>query len=371
MRLLQQTYWCIVDLSSVAAINALAMAGTVSDGNVKELRMSDAGKFRALVLDETDGKVTGAVRSLDNSALPEGDVTVAISHSTLNYKDGLILNGLGRLVRKYPHVPGIDFAGTVIESSSDRFGPGDGVILTGWRVGETRWGGYAERARVKADWLVRIPEELSAEQAMTIGTAGFTAMLAVMALEENGLDPMGGEVLVTGANGGVGGVAVALLAGLGYEVVASTGRMGLAEGLRSLGAEKVIDRNELSEPPTRPLMSEQWAGCIDAVGGSTLASVLSRVRYGGAVAACGLAGGSDLNTTVIPFLLRGISLLGIDSVMCPVERRRVAWRRIAREVPTDAFAALTTVVGLDDLPELGKKILKGATQGRIVVDVTR
>ena len=333
--------------------------------------MTDGTTFRAIVLEEDDGKVAGAVATLRDGDLPEGDVLVDVSHSTLNYKDGLILQGLGRLVRAYPHVPGIDFAGVVAESSDGRYRPGDGVILTGWRVGENHWGGYAERARVRADWLVPRPEGMSAARAMAVGTAGLTAMLAVMALEEAGLDPSRGEVLVTGAGGGLGGVAAALLSRLGYEVAASTRRMALAGELEALGAGAVIDAAELSAPPGRPLLSERWAGCVDAVGGATLAAVLPRLAYGGAVASCGLAGGSALETTVVPFLLRGVRLLGIDSVMCPLERRRTAWRRLARELPGEALDAMTTVVGLEDVLGLGSRILAGETRGRVVVDVRR
>lgn len=331
---------------------------------------SDSG-FRAILLEETDGNVSGAVTTLQDTDLPDGDVMVDVSHSTLNYKDGLVLNGLGRLVRNYPHVPGIDFAGTVAASSSDRYAVGDRVILTGWHVGEQHWGGYAERARVDAGWLVPCPDDLTAEQTMAIGTAGFTAMLAVMALEDAGLTPGQGEVLVTGANGGLGGVAVALFARLGYEVAASTGRPESADRLKSLGAATVIDRTELSEPPSRPLQSERWAGCIDAVGGTTLTNILTQMKHSAGVAACGLAGGSNLDTTVIPFLLRGVALLGIDSVLCPFERRRTAWRRLARELPADALSELTTVVGLEEVLDLGGKILDGATAGRVVVDVRR
>ena len=274
-------------------------------------------------------------------------------------------------MRDYPHVPGIDFAGMVVRSSSDRYREGDRVVLTGWRVGETRWGGYAERARVDAGWLVKCPDELSNEQAMAIGTAGFTSMLAIMALEEAGLSPARGEVLVTGANGGLGGIAVAALSRLGYRVTASTGRMELAEGLKSLGAAEVIDRAELTEAPARPLLSERWAGCVDAVGGTTLAAILPQIAREGAVASCGLAGGSKLETTVIPFLLRGVKLLGIDSVMCPYERRRVAWRRLARDLPAETLSGITSVVGLDDVIGLGRRILDGDVRGRIVVDVGR
>lgn len=327
-------------------------------------------RFRALVLEEADKKVSASIQELDESQLPDGDVTVAVSHSTLNYKDGMVLKGIGRLVRTYPHVPGIDFAGTVTASDSSDYKPGDKVILTGWRVGEIHWGGYAERARVKSEWLVPLPAGLSEKQAMACGTAGFTAMLAVMALQDHGIDPGKGPVLVTGANGGVGGVALALLAAGGYEVHASTGRAALAGHLKGLGAAEIIPRDELDVVPERPLLSERWAGAVDAVGGNTLSCMLPQIKYLGAVAACGLAGGTQLNTTVIPFLLRGVRLLGIDSVMCPIERRVEAWSRIAAEMPKDALDSLTHEVPLSALPEQADRILKGQTEGRVVVDVS-
>jgi acrylyl-CoA reductase (NADPH) len=325
--------------------------------------------FKALVLHETAGKVESRFETLDASALPEGEVLVAVEYSTLNYKDGLILNGLGRLVRTYPHVPGIDFAGTVEESASPDWKPGDKVVLTGWRVGETRWGGYAQKARVKADMLVALPEGLSARRAMAIGTAGFTAMLALRRLERHGLHPEQGEVLVTGAGGGVGSVAVALLAALGYTVAASTGRLALQDYLKGLGANTIVERAALAAEPKRPLDSERWAGAIDAVGGTTLATLLTQLRYGASVAACGLAGGNALATTVVPFLLRGVNLLGIDSVMCPLEPRRDAWTRLARDLPLDKLDTMTEAVPLGALPELAARILKGEVRGRIVVDV--
>jgi len=295
---------------------------------------------------------------------------VRVKHSTLNYKDGMILKGLGKLVRKYPHVPGVDFSGVVENSASLGFAPGDAVILTGWRVGETQWGGYAQKARVKADWLVKLPQGLSLEQAMAIGTAGFTAMLAVIALETHGLAPgQDGEVLVTGAAGGVGSVAVALLAAKGYRVAASTGRPAEHDYLRGLGAATIVERAELATAPTRPLLAERWLGAVDAVGGTTLASVLAAVRQGGSVAACGLTGGSELNTTVVPFLLRGINLLGIDSVMCPKPLRERAWQRLAAEMPLAKLDALTSRAGLKDLPALADKILAGQVRGRLVIDV--
>jgi acrylyl-CoA reductase (NADPH) len=325
--------------------------------------------FRALVLHEEGGKVVPRLETLDESRLPPGDVTVAVEYSTLNYKDGMILEGQGRLVRAYPHVPGVDFAGTVLASDSPEFRPGDPVILTGWRVGELHWGGYAERARVPASFLVRRPEGLSAKQAMAIGTAGFTAMLAVIVLERHALKPDAGEVLITGAAGGVGSIAVSLLAALGYRVAASTGRPELRDYLVGLGAAELIDRAALAAKPTRPLDRERWAGVIDAVGGMTLATVLTQLKYRASVAACGLAGGSDLPATVIPFLLRGVNLLGIDSVMCPREERVEAWRRLARDLPLDKLAALTETVPLADVPGLAPRILKGEVRGRIVIDL--
>ena len=329
-----------------------------------------ADRFRALVLDEADDGVAAAIRELGDDDLPDGEVTVAVRYSDLNYKDGMILKGIGRLVRNYPHVPGIDLAGTVTASSAPGIEIGDEVLVTGYRLGEVHWGGYAERARVRGDWVVKIPRGLDAYRAMALGTAGFTSMIAVMALEDAGLAPGAGEVLVTGANGGVGSVAVILLAALGHEVVASTGRMETADDLKALGAATVIDRAELAAEPQRPLASERWAGAIDAVGGTTLASILTGLKYGGSVASCGLAGGNALNTTVIPFLLRGVNLLGIDSVMYPRDRREEAWRRLADELPMDRIDAVSQTVTLDGLPDLAGRILKGQTRGRVVVDVT-
>jgi acrylyl-CoA reductase (NADPH) len=328
--------------------------------------MSD---FKALVLHEDGGKVTSRIERVEEARLPPGDVTVAVAYSTLNYKDGMILNGLGRLVRTYPHVPGIDFAGTVERSDSPDFAPGDEVVLTGWRVGEVQWGGYAEKARVKAGMLVKLPQGLTAKRAMAIGTAGFTAMLAVIALERHGLGAGEGDVLVTGAAGGVGSIAVAVLAKLGHGVVASTGRPETHNYLRGLGAGAFVDRGQLAKPPARPLDSERWAGAVDAVGGTTLATVLTQLKYGASVAACGLAGGNDLPASVIPFLLRSVNLLGIDSVMCPADRRREAWDRLVRDLPMEKLDALSETVPLGDLPRLSQRILKGEVRGRIVVDV--
>jgi acrylyl-CoA reductase (NADPH) len=325
--------------------------------------------FKGLILEESGGKVAARIGELEESALPPGDVTVDVAYSTLNYKDGMVLNGLGRLVRNYPHVPGIDFSGAVAESSSADFKKGDQVVLTGWGVGEQRWGGYAQKARVKASELVKLPHGLSLQQAMTIGTAGFTAMLAAIALEQHGLKPDGGEVLVTGASGGVGSVAVAILAAWKYSVTASTGRAANGDYLKALGATTIIDRAEIAQPK-RPLDSERWAGCIDAVGGPTLACVLSQLKYGMSVASCGLAGGNELATTVIPFLLRGVNLLGIDSVRCPMQRRQDAWRRIAADVPLAKLDAMTETVPLADVAGLAGRILKGEVRGRVVVDVS-
>ncbi len=325
--------------------------------------------FQALVLEEADGAVRPSVQVLDEGSLPDGDVTVTVEYSTLNYKDGMILGGLGRLVRRYPHVAGIDFAGVVESSGHPDYRVGDKVILTGWRVGEAHWGGFSQKARVRADWLVPLPDGLSTRQAMALGTAGFTAMLSVQVLEEHGLGADDGEVLVTGAAGGVGSVAVALLGGRGYSVTASTGREGTHAYLESLGASRIIHRGELSEATRRPLESERWAGCVDSVGGTTLARLLTQMQYGASVAAVGLAGGSALQTTVLPFLLRGVNLLGIDSVMCPRARREKAWARLADEMPMDKLESMITEATLDDLPGLGADILKGRIRGRVVVDV--
>src|SRR5215469_1697735 len=326
--------------------------------------------FRALVLHEEAGKIVPRIELVDEADLPPGEVTVRVECSTLNYKDGMILQGVGRLVRRYPHVPGVDFAGTVERSESPEFAPGDPVILTGWRVGETQWGGYAEKARVKASFLVRRPDGLSARQAMAIGTAGFTAMLAVTALERHGLRPDAGDVLVTGAAGGVGGVALLLLSNLGYRAVASTGRPELRGYLSELGAADLVDRASLATKPSRPLDSERWAGAVDAVGGATLATILTQLKYRASVAACGLAGGSDLPATVIPFLLRGVDLLGIDSVMCPREERIKAWARLVRDLPLDRLERMTQTVPLLASPELASRILRGEIRGRTVVDLT-
>ncbi len=329
--------------------------------------------FNALVVTRDEDKKTSAsVQSIELDQLPEGNVTVAVEYSTVNYKDGLCIGPGGGLVREYPHVPGIDFAGTVESSEDDRYQAGDKVVLTGWRVGEVHWGGYAQKARVNADWLVPLPDGISAKQSMAVGTAGLTAMLAVLALENHGLKEHaadGTPVLVTGAAGGVGSVATALLANLGYKVACVTGRPEASEYLTSLGASQIVAREEINETTKRPLESESWSGCIDAVGGPMLARVLGQLKYGSSAAAIGLAGGADLPATVIPFLLRGVNLLGIDSVMQPYESRVAAWNRIATDLPMDKLEAMIHPASLTDLPQLGKSILKGEVKGRVVVDV--
>ena len=327
--------------------------------------------FNALVVekDEESGKTSAGVQQISVDDLPHGEVLVAVEYSTVNYKDGLCIGPGGGLVRKYPHIPGIDFAGTVEASEDDRYKPGDKVVLTGWRVGEAHWGGYSQKARVKADWLVPLPEGLDSRQAMAVGTAGFTAMLAVMALEDHGLTTGHGPVLVTGAAGGVGSVATAILANLGHEVAAVTGRPETEEYLRGLGATQIVAREEINETTKRPLESENWAGCVDAVGGAMLARVLGQMKYGASVSAVGLAGGAGLPATVIPFLLRGVNLLGIDSVMQPYANRVRAWERIAKDLPMDKLEAMVQPAVLSDLPQLGRDILKGQVKGRVVVDV--
>ena len=325
--------------------------------------------FSALLLDKTDDGVSAALTELDDDRLPEGNVTVAVEYSSLNYKDGMVLQGIGRLVRDYPHIPGIDLAGTVAASDDERYKPGDRVALTGWKVGEAHWGGYASKARVDADWLVPIPANLTTRHAMAVGTAGFTAMQALMALERNDVRPSEDtSLLVTGASGGVGSSAVLWAAAAGHRVAASTGRMENADDLQALGASEVIDRSELADNPDRPLLGERWSGCIDAVGGDTLAHVLTEVAYGGSVAACGLAGGNGLATTVIPFLLRGVSLLGIDSVMCPYPERLSVWSRIADVVDLAKLDSLTSEVSLGDIATLAPDILAGQVKGRTVVN---
>ncbi|WML89262.1 MDR family oxidoreductase [Thiothrix lacustris] len=324
--------------------------------------------FKALLLNQVEGKTHAEVRRLNIDDLPEGDVLVDVAYSSLNYKDGLAVTGTGKIIRSFPMVPGIDFAGTVAESASERFKPGDQVILTGWGVGERHWGGYAQKARVKADWLVPMPKGLDAKQAMIIGTAGFTAMLCVMALEESGVKPDSGKVLVTGAAGGVGSVSVLLLSQLGYHVVAVSGRPETQDFLTALGAKEFIAREVMSKP-AHPLESQNWAGAVDVVGGSTLARVLAEMQYGGTVAACGLAGGFELNTTVMPFILRNVGLRGVDSVSCPPERRIRTWERLAAELPASAYADLGCAIALEEVPQAAKDILAGRIQGRMLVNL--
>jgi len=324
--------------------------------------------FEAIVIDKTDAGQTVRLADFDEKDLMDGDVTVRVAYSTVNYKDGLAVTGKAPVVRRFPMIAGVDFAGTVQTSTHPAWKPGDQVILNGWGLGETHLGAYARKARVKGDWLVRLPADMTARDAMAIGTAGYTAMLAVMALERAGLDPSRGPIVVTGAAGGVGSVAIALFAKLGYGVIASTGRPEEAAYLKGLGATEVIERKELTGP-ARPLGKERWAGGIDAVGSTTLANVLSMTRYGGAVAACGLAGGMDLPASVAPFILRGVSLIGIDSVMCPLPVRQEAWRRLAADLDAAKLAALTEEIGLGDVIAAGARIVAGKVRGRIVVKI--
>ncbi|SFQ23533.1 acrylyl-CoA reductase (NADPH) [Geopseudomonas sagittaria] len=326
--------------------------------------------FRAILIEKDDHGYRAGVQELDEARLPEGDVRVRVSHSTLNYKDALAITGKGPVVRQFPMVPGIDLAGIVEESSHPDYQPGDAVLLNGWGVGESHWGGLAQQARLNGDWLIPLPQGFSAAEAMAIGTAGYTAMLSVLALERNGVTPERGEVLVTGANGGVGSFAIALLAKLGYRVLASTGRPEEADYLKSLGATEIIDRATLSEPG-RPLGRERWAGAIDSVGSHTLANVCASTRYGGTVAACGLAQGMDFPATVAPFILRGVTLAGIDSVMRPRADRLEAWQRLARDLDKGLLASMTRTIGLEEAIATAGELLTGKVRGRVVVDVNR
>ncbi len=331
--------------------------------------MSDT--FKSLVLTQDDaGKTIAEVRQLTNDDLPEGDVLVAVDYSSLNYKDGLAITGKGKIVRTWPLVPGIDLAGTVMESTSPDYTAGDQVVLTGWSVGEKYWGGYSQRQRVRSKWLVPLPEGLDSQRAMAIGTAGFTSMLCVMTLEEAGVTPDKGTVLVTGASGGVGSVAVAILSKLGYTVAAVSGRPETEAYLRQLGAAEFVSREEMNQPP-RALEGQRWAGAVDTVGSTLLARVLAETQYGGCVAACGLAGGADLPTTVMPFILRNVSLRGVDSVMCPVPRRIEAWGRLVDDLPSDALGEIGHIASLEELPEQADKIIAGQVRGRVIVDVNR
>jgi acrylyl-CoA reductase (NADPH) len=327
------------------------------------------GTFKALRIDKADKGTTASLVAFDEAELMEGDVTVRVEWSTLNYKDGLAVTSKAPVVRRFPMIAGIDFAGTVEHSSHPRWKAGDRVVCNGWGLGETHLGAYAEKARVKGDWLVRLPDGMSPRDAMAIGTAGYTAMLAVLALEQHGLAPAHGPVVVTGAAGGVGSVATAILSKLGYHVMASTGRMSEAGYLKDLGAAEVIDRNELSGP-AKPLAKERWAGGVDSVGSTTLANLLAMTKYRGAVAACGLAGGMDLPTSVAPFILRGVCLLGIDSVMCPIEVREVAWKRLSSDLDPRKLSEITHEIGLSDVIDAGAQILAGQVRGRIVVKIS-
>lgn len=328
--------------------------------------------FNAIHLTQDDDKrVTATLTELDEAELPDRGVSIDVEYSTINYKDGLAIMGRPGVVRSYPMVPGIDLAGTVTASSSDAYGAGDKVVLNGWEVGESHWGGLAQKARLDADWLVPLPDAFSTEQAMAIGTAGYTAMLCVLALEEHGVTPDAGPIVVTGASGGVGSTAVAILAKLGYEVTASTGRPDEADYLRELGAGEVIDRGELGEENPRPLQKTRWAGAVDAVGSHTLANVIAQTEPGGCVTACGLAQGPDLPTSVMPFILRGVVLAGINSVYEPYERRKLAWDRLASDLDPAKLASMTDVVGLSDAIGVAGRILDGQVRGRVVVDVNR
>jgi acrylyl-CoA reductase (NADPH) len=324
--------------------------------------------FKAIRIDKADKGTSVALTQFDEAELMDGDVTVRVEWSTLNYKDGLAVTGKAPVVRRFPMIAGIDFAGTVETSSHPQWKAGDKVICNGWGMGETHLGAYAEKARVKGDWLVRLPEGMSTREAMAIGTAGYTAMLSVLALEKQGLTPRHGPIVVTGAAGGVGSVAIAVLSKLGYHVIASTGRASETDYLKGLGATEVIDRAELSGP-AKPLAKERWAGGIDSVGSTTLANVLSMTKYAGAVAACGLAAGMDLPTSVAPFILRGVCLLGIDSVMCPIDLRKTAWSRLASDLDRRKLTEITHEIGLDQVVDAGAKILAGQVRGRIVVKI--
>ncbi|MBX9710519.1 MAG: oxidoreductase [Xanthobacteraceae bacterium] len=325
--------------------------------------------FKAIRIDKADKGTTAALTQFDEAELMDGDVTVAVEWSTVNYKDGLAVTGKAPVVRRFPMIAGVDFAGTVIQSAHPYWQAGDEVICTGWGLGEIHLGAFAERARVKGDWLVKLPDGMSGRDAMAIGTAGLTAVLSVMALEKHGLTPKDGPMIVTGAAGGVGSLAISLLSKLGFHVIASTGRTSEADYLRGLGAAEIIDRNELSGP-AKPLAKERWAGGVDSVGSTTLANVLSMTKYRGAIAACGLAGGMDLPSSVAPFILRGVCLLGIDSVMCPLPLRKIAWDRIAKVLDKAKLSEITKEIGLSEVIEMGPKILVGQVRGRLVVKIS-
>jgi len=338
------------------------------------MKLSEQMKFRAIYLEKNDaGATVAGVRDLDEGTLPEGGagtVTVEVAYSTVNYKDALAITGKSPVVRRFPMVPGIDLAGSVVETQSPQWQVGDQVVLNGWGLGEGHWGGLAQRARVKGEWLIRKPETMTSFETMAIGTAGYTAALCVMALEKNGVSPKDGEVLVTGASGGVGSIAVLLLAAGGYHVVASTGKPGEAAYLRDLGAKEVIDRETLSKPG-KPLQKERWAAAVDAVGSHTLANVCASTRYGGTVAACGLAQGMDLPLTVAPFILRGVVLAGVDSVMAPLQKRQAAWNRIEKSIDRARLKSLSREIGLEEAIAAAPEVLAGKVTGRLVVDVGR
>ena len=324
--------------------------------------------FKALVLEQQDGETRAQTRQLELADLPDGEVLVDVVLSSLNYKDGLAVTGTGKIVRDFPMVPGIDFAGTVAESASGSFRPGDSVILTGWGVGERYWGGYAQKARARPEWLVPMPEGLDARKAMTIGTAGLTAMLCVMALEDQGVVPDQGTVLVTGASGGVGGIAVTLLAGLGFSVAAVTGNRADDDYLYQLGATDIVSRAEL-ETPCRPLEKQRWSGAVDTVGGKVLARLLAEMQYGGTIAATGLTGGAELNTTVMPFILRAVKMVGVEVTTCPIALRKTAWKRLAKELPDSLLQRVYKIIPLDEVPQFSEKLLAGQVNGRLVVDL--
>lgn len=324
--------------------------------------------FKALVLREQDGRTISAIEELTTADLPEGDVLLGVDYSSINYKDSLAVTGMGKIVRTWPMVPGIDLVGTVLESGSDKYRAGDKVILTGWSVGEKYWGGYAQYQRVKSEWLVPLPESMDGKTAMSIGTAGLTAMLCVMTLEEAGITPDQGKIVVSGATGGVGSIAIALLNQLGYQVTAISGREQLGDYLRALGASEIISREEMAAP-SRPLEAQKWAGAVDTVGDVILARILAETNYNGAVAACGLAMGVKLATTVMPFILRGVRLLGVDSVMCPYSRRNEAWARLATQLPPEAVAEFGQVISLEEVADTAARMMQGNAKGRVVVDL--
>ncbi len=323
-------------------------------------------RFRAFVVHREEKRTVGRIETVTENDLPDGDILIEVDHSSLNYKDGLAVTGRAKVIRHFPMVPGIDLAGTVIESESESIRIGDRILATGWGLGEHSWGGYAERARISSEWLLPLPEQLDTRRAMAIGTAGFTAMLCVMRLEDAGILPGRDPIVVTGAGGGVGSLAIAILASHGCKVTAVTGRPEIHDSLRQLGASEIVERAAMEEPP-QPLEKQRWAGAIDTVGGRILGRILAETEYGGAVVACGLAGGADLPTNVMPFILRAIALLGVESVTCPVERRRIAWSRLAQNLPIEKLDRITQQARLEDIPTLAERILTGQIHGRVVI----